>query len=150
MGKVFGIIAVIYILYYAGNIVYDLFIKKDNTVEAEQSDDFAIGEIPDNMQNIEIDDVENIRTPNSFNTMNNDAEEDDDGVASEESWKKKYEEENNINNLSEPIPEPLKLNEIKENPQNGWETLMLQASTNVSVVKDRDGNNIYKSTFNFT
>ena len=149
MAKVFGIIAIIYIVYYAGNIIYDLFIKKDNTVETEQSDDFVIGEVPDNMQNIEIDDVENIKTPNSFNMHNNNAENKDTSM-DENSWRKKYEEENEINSVSNAEPEPLVLKEIKENENDVWERMMLKASTSVSVIKDNAGNFIYKSTAKFT
>ncbi len=151
MGKVFGIIAVIYILYYAGNIIYDLFIKKDNTVASDQSEDFVIGDVPDDLQNVVIDDVENIRTPTSFNIIsnNNDMEE-DDSSPDEASWTKKYEEENRMNSISNQTSENLGLKEIKENENDAWEKMMLKASTSVSVVKDDEGNFIYKSTLQFT
>lgn len=151
MGKVFGIIAVMYILYYAGNIIYDLFIKKDNTVASDQSEDFAIGDIPDDLQNVVIDDVENIRTPTSFNIIsNNDDMEENDTKPDEASWTKKYEEENRMNSISNQTSANLGLKEIKENENDAWEKMMLKASTSVSVVKDDEGNFIYKSTLQFT
>lgn len=151
MGKVFGIIAVIYILYYAGNIIYDLFIKKDNTVASDQSEDFVIGDVPDDLQNVVIDDVENIRTPTSFNIMSsNDDIEENDTKPNEEFWTKKYEEENRMNSISNQTSDNLGLKEIKENENDAWEKMMLKASTSVSVVKDDEGNFIYKSTLKFT
>lgn len=64
----------IYILYYAGNIVYDLFLKKEKTVVTDESEEFSLisfakTESPPESR-IEIDDVENIRTPKSFQKIN--------------------------------------------------------------------------------
>ena len=60
----------IYVLYYAGNIFYDLFLKKEKTAVTDESEEFSLvsfakTESPPESR-IEIDDVENIRTPKSF------------------------------------------------------------------------------------
>lgn len=64
----------IYVLYYAGNIVYDLFLKKEKTAVTDESEEFSLvsfakTESPPESR-IEIDDVENIRTPKSFQKVN--------------------------------------------------------------------------------
>lgn len=64
----------IYVLYYAGNIIYDLFLKKEKTVVTDESEEFSLisfakTESPPESR-IEIDDVENIRTPKSFQKAN--------------------------------------------------------------------------------
>ena len=59
-----------YFLYYAGNIVYDLFLKKGKAVHSEVTEEFSIGDFahaenPPPSQ-VGIEDVENINTPKSF------------------------------------------------------------------------------------
>lgn len=60
----------IYVLYYAGNIVYDLFLKKEKTVVTDESEEFSLVSFAKTENppesHIEIDDVENIRVPYSF------------------------------------------------------------------------------------
>ena len=60
----------IYVLYYGGNIVYDLFLQKEKTAVTDEAEEFSLvsfakTESPPESR-IEIDDVENIRTPKSF------------------------------------------------------------------------------------
>lgn len=59
-----------YFLYYAGNIVFDLFLKKEKKVEAEVTEEFSLAHFEKSESvppsSIGIDDVENIRTPKSF------------------------------------------------------------------------------------
>lgn len=64
-----GILAV-YLIYYAGNILYDLFLKKENENNIEETEEFSLSEISGQYENltatIGIEDVENINTPKSF------------------------------------------------------------------------------------
>ena len=59
-----------YFLYYAGNIVYDLFLKKEKTVHTDATEEFSLADFAksENLppSSIGIEDVENIRTPKSF------------------------------------------------------------------------------------
>ena len=59
-----------YFLYYAGNIVYDLFLEKEKTVHADTTEEFSLADFAQSESlppsSIGIEDVENIRTPKSF------------------------------------------------------------------------------------
>ena len=59
-----------YFLYYAGNIVYDLFLKKEKTVYTDATEEFSLADFAksENLppSSIGIEDVENIRIPKSF------------------------------------------------------------------------------------
>ena len=70
MIKISLCILAVYLMYYAGNIGYDLFLKKENEIYKDEADEFSLSEISeqyqDSAQNIGIEDVENINTPKSF------------------------------------------------------------------------------------
>jgi len=59
-----------YVLYYAGNIVYDLFLKKEKITEVDITEEFSLADISksDNQSSVQvgIEDVENIKTPKSY------------------------------------------------------------------------------------
>ena len=59
-----------YSLYYAGNIVYDLYLKKEKTVHTDATEEFSLADFAQSESlppsPIGIEDVENIRTPKSF------------------------------------------------------------------------------------
>ena len=59
-----------YLLYYAGNIVYDLFLKKEKTLHTDATEEFSLADFAQSENlppsSIGIEDVENIRTPKSF------------------------------------------------------------------------------------
>ena len=61
----------VYLMYYAGNILYDLYFKKEKETYKEETDEFSLSEISeqyeDSAKNIGIEDVENLNTPKSFN-----------------------------------------------------------------------------------
>ena len=60
----------VYFLYYAGNVVYDLFLKKEKTVHTDATEEFSLADFAQSESlppsSIGIEDVENIRTPKSF------------------------------------------------------------------------------------
>jgi hypothetical protein len=64
------ILLAVYFLYYAGNVVYDLFLKKEKTVHTDDTEEFSLADFAksENLppSSIGIEDVENIRTPKSF------------------------------------------------------------------------------------
>lgn len=64
-------ILAVYLMYYAGNILYDLFLKKEKEVYKEETQEFSLSEISEQYEEltatIGIEDVENIITPKSFN-----------------------------------------------------------------------------------
>ena len=59
-----------YFLYYAGNIVYDLFLKKEKTLHTDVTEEFSLADFAQSENlppsSVGIEDVENIRTPKSF------------------------------------------------------------------------------------
>ena len=71
MAKFIIILLALYVIYYTGNIVYDLFFKKGNSLITEESDVFSIAEFEeqnrDDVTMVGIEDVENLNTPKSFN-----------------------------------------------------------------------------------
>ena len=64
------ILLAVYFLYYAGNIVYDLFLKKEKTLHTDATEEFSLADFAQSESlppsSIGIEDVENIRTPKSF------------------------------------------------------------------------------------
>ena len=64
------ILLAVYFLYYAGNVVYDLFLKKEKTVHTDDTEEFSLADFAksENLppSSVGIEDVENIRTPKSF------------------------------------------------------------------------------------
>jgi hypothetical protein len=71
MTKIIISIISVYLLYYAGNIIYDLFLKKDISKHQDETEEYSLNDFLDNntteVKEVSIDDVENINTPNSFN-----------------------------------------------------------------------------------
>ncbi len=59
-----------YFLYYAGNIVYDFFLKKEKTIPTDATEEFSLADFAQSENlppsSIGIEDVENIRTPKSY------------------------------------------------------------------------------------
>ena len=59
-----------YFLYYAGNIIYDLFLKKEKNVQAEVTEEFSFSEFSQKDHPpptyVEIEDVERVNTPKSY------------------------------------------------------------------------------------
>ena len=71
MIKISLCILAVYLLYYAGNILYDLFLKKERETYKEETEEFSLSEISEQYEDltatIGIEDVENLNTPKSFN-----------------------------------------------------------------------------------
>ena len=71
MIKISLCILAVYLTYYAGNILYDLFLKKEKETYKEETEEFSLSEISEQYEdltkNVGIEDVENLNTPKSFN-----------------------------------------------------------------------------------
>ena len=108
MTKFLIILIALYVLYYIGNIVYDLFIKKGSTLITEESDFFSLAEFEeqnrDDVTTVGIEDVENLNTPKSFNKrefpVNNDLSENREDI---EVWRQRFESEQNIDSFESGI-----------------------------------------------
>ncbi|SHF39947.1 hypothetical protein [Chryseobacterium sp. OV279] len=59
-----------YFLYYAGNILYDLFLKKEKITHVDLTEEFSLSDFSRTNEHlpipIGIEDVENVSTPKSF------------------------------------------------------------------------------------
>lgn len=126
MGKFTMIILGIYILYYAGNIVYDLFLKKTNTLKTDDTEVFSIGDFaerdqPDIIQ-VGIEDAEPLNVPNSFSPSDYALEDEPQSVSEIETepdietLRRKFEQEEffgqldealkSLSKITKPVPKP--------------------------------------------
>ena len=117
MGKVILITGILYIFYYAGNVVYDLFIKKPFVVHNENEGEvISLGAILENesepVKNIREEEVEDLNTPNSYQL---DDEELLFSNNDQNSHKERFEEENEIEQFS--LTDTQEASSENENPQ---------------------------------
>ncbi|WP_343662824.1 hypothetical protein [Chryseobacterium mucoviscidosis] len=165
MTKIIISIISVYLLYYAGNIIYDLFLKKDISKNQDETEEFSLNDFLDSntteVQEVSIDDVENINTPNSFNKkeLSPIREEEQDESRDLEYWRNKFESENDIDSFND-VAEPKEVQEIStveqvekvQQPDSKHKSYYKQfyqflnlAETSVQVLADRDGYKIYQS-----
>ena len=110
MTKFLIILLALYILYYIGNIIYDLFVKKESTLVTEESDVFSLAEFEeqnrDAVTTVGIEDVENLNTPKSFNKkefqIDTEISEEREDI---EVWRQRFESEQNIDSFDSGILE---------------------------------------------
>ena len=94
-----------YLLYYAGNIVYDLFMKKEKDVQTDATEEFSLSDFAektkDEVQEIGIEDVENLNTPKSFSKREliPTSHADYDEIQDVEYWRQKFESEQNMDDF---------------------------------------------------
>lgn len=113
-GKLIGIIVVLYVLYYAGNIIYDLFLKKEKVVEGDDDLEEFHGEVrPEQSEVVQVsqDEVEEMNMPSSYQNNVSVSALDDNQQEQEQEWseemlqettndlQKRYEEEQRLNNF---------------------------------------------------
>ncbi|KUJ50058.1 hypothetical protein [Chryseobacterium sp. JAH] len=165
MTKIIISIISVYLLYYVGNIIYDLFLKKDISKNQDETEEYSLNDFLDNntteVQQVSIDDVENINTPNSFNKreLSPVIEDGHNENRDLEYWRNKFESENDIDSFNE-ISESKEVEEIStvvqvENtpmPNSRNQSYHKQfyqflnlAETSVQVLADHDGYKIYQS-----
>lgn len=104
MTKFLIILLALYIFYYIGNIVYDLFMKKESTLVTEEIDVFSLVEFEeqnrDAVTTVGIEDVENLNTPKSFNKkefpVDTEISEEREDI---EVWRRRFESEQNIDSF---------------------------------------------------
>lgn len=156
MGKFLIIIGVIYFLYYAGMIIYDLFIKKEVVVNPDDTQVFSFGDYAEEnnveLKEVGIEDVENINTPKSFikkelPKCDKSTEESPDI----DELRKKFEAEENIDfeMNNESVPQKQEIIELQfQNPEHikktNFHELLNLAETQVQVVASQDGRKIYQ------
>ncbi|MGC4130520.1 MAG: hypothetical protein QM564_13430 [Bergeyella sp.] len=117
------LLLVAYFLYYAGNIVYDLFMKKEKISEVDMTEEFSLEDISksDNQPSVQvgIEDVENIKTPKSYLKKEINPAENPESVEdnpSLEELRRRFEAEQDIDEIF-PIQNNSE-NEQKKEPEN--------------------------------
>ena len=138
-----------YVLYYAGNIIYDLFIKKEATIHQEESEIFSLSDFTDKKEDpkvVGIEDVENLNTPQSFTKKEiipKSSSEDEERLSLDE-LRQRFESEQDLNDISDSEPEKEK-EALKEKDSN-WQNILNLSETMVQLVSNIDGHKVYQST----
>lgn len=168
-GKLIGWIFILYLLYYVGMIIYDLFLKKGKEVEeTEDLEEFSLQDIADREQEVikhtDIDDVENITLPQSYeihSELNEEFEKELNIAQNEQNLKElesKFKENEELENLS--VAESVIEEEEKTQTENSqkvelsgaekrkqmFKDIINLATTSIQVVENEDGYKVYKST----
>lgn len=165
------ILFVAYFLYYAGNIVYDIFLKKEKSVEVDSIEEFSLADFAQSVNHsptpIGIDDVDNILTPKSFfkneisvtQTLNTSEEKPD-----LEELRRRFESEQDIDSIAddEKLVKSIKTEAIsldndknklhdesdsliQKSNKNKWYQLLNLAETSVQMISNNGGYKIYQS-----
>lgn len=161
MNKYIIIVITIYLLYYLGNILFDVFLKKESMLLKEETEEFSFTEFSKNIENrtteVGIEDVEKLNTPKSFIKSdyqfyenNNDSEKEIDL----ETLRKKFEAEEHIENFELPKNEYQIFNQEEQNKQSNnsisdlkkhFQSLLNLAETSVQMIANQDGSRVYHS-----
>jgi hypothetical protein len=162
MGKIIIIIGILYFLYYAGNMLYDLFLKKEKAVQKEESEVYSIVDFNEEQQEkvtiVGIEDVENLNTPNSFIKKEiAAASESSEERQDLEKLRKLFESEQDFElHFDEIKPEAEKeIPNSKSQRQdaksrkpkdNKWQKILNLSETMVQLISNKDGYKVYYST----
>lgn len=98
-----------YFLYYAGNILYDLFLKKEKITHVDLTEEFSLGGFAQTdaepPSRIGIEDVENVSTPKSFLKKELDFQKPSstDQQPDLEEMRKRFEAEQDIDDMPAPV-----------------------------------------------
>lgn len=138
-----------YVLYYAGNIVYDLFLKKATTTNHEESEVFSLSDFTDEKEDatvVGIEDVENLNMPKSFikKEIMPQLSSDNEERLSLDELRQRFESEQDLDTVSENEPEKKK--EVPKAKDNGWNHILNLSETMVQLVSNIDGHKVYHST----
>lgn len=160
-----------YFLYYGGNIIYDLFFKKEKIIQTDVTEEFSLGDFSESNPptQIGIEDVENVNTPNSylkkeFQSQKHvledtkpeiedlrrrfEMEQDmDDELVEENAQENSSQEENTVAiTKSATWEEPTPKNEDSASKKADWRLLLQLSETTVQMVANYEGQKVYHST----
>ena len=138
-----------YVLYYAGNIVYDLFLKKATTTNQEESEVFSLSDFTDEKEDatvVGIEDVENLNMPKSFikKEIMPQLSPDNEERLSLDELRHRFESEQDLNDIS--VSEPEKEREALKEKDSNWQNILNLSETMVQLVSNIDGHKVYQST----
>lgn len=157
--KFIPIILGLYFLYYVGMVIYDLFLKKEKVVEAENSEqNYSISDFAQQNKEIPvvvgIEDVENIRTPKSYEEIQEPFLSATDENQDIEKLKNKYEDENKLeeeemeiaeNKIEPEVQTENKNPSIADKPISNLKIkdILNHINTKVKMVANYDGQKVY-------
>lgn len=134
IGKFIGYIIGIYLIYYIGNIVYDLFLAKekllkdDDEGETINMEEFANSD--ETIKNIKVEDVENVTLPNSYDADENEIYSEPTSTEDyEKNIQKNFEEEETIEALEKEML--AKTNEDLDKTSKALKTVLEKSKVNV-------------------
>ena len=137
-----------YVLYYAGNIIYDLFLKKAPNTNQEESEVFSLSDFTDKKEDakiVGIEDVENLITPQSFTkkeVIPKPSSEDEERLSLDE-LRQRFESEQDLDDISDSEPEKKK--ETPKEKDSNWQNILNLSETMVQLVSNIDGHKVYHS-----
>ena len=137
-----------YVLYYAGNIIYDLFLKKAPNTNQEESEVFSLSDFTDKKEDakiVGIEDVENLNTPKSFTkkeVIPKPSSEDEERLSLDE-LRQRFESEQDLDDISDSEPEKKK--ETPKEKDSNWQNILNLSETMVQLVSNIDGHKVYHS-----
>lgn len=169
MIKISLCILAVYLIYYSGNILYDLFLKKERETYKEETEEFSLSEISEHYEssvmNIGIEDVENLNTPKSFNKnpIRFDKIEGKNERPDLEYLREKFESEQDLDEPVENKTENTKdfpsknediqssvqmesASSIQKSNKDKWHQMLNLAETSVQLIANNDGYKTYQST----
>ena len=157
--KFIPIILGLYFLYYVGMVIYDLFLKKEKVVEAENSEqNYSISDFAQQNKKtpvvVGIEDVENIRTPKSYEEIQEPFLSATDENQDIEKLKNKYEDENKLeeeemeiaeNKIEPEMQTENKNPSIADKPISNLKIkdILNHINTKVKMVANYDGQKVY-------
>lgn len=124
MIKISLTILAVYLMYYAGNIVYDLFLKKEKESYKQETEEFSLSEISEQYEDltatIGIEDVENLNTPKSFNRnpVHSDITEENKERQDLEHLRELFEAEQDLDEFDNPSKKDFTQIENQSHPKN--------------------------------
>lgn len=163
-----------YFLYYAGNILYDLFLKKEKITHVDLTEEFSLGGFAQTdaepPSRVGIEDVENVSTPKSFlkKELHFPEQSSTNQQPDLEELRKRFEAEQDIGDMpasandttaapvekspsdntnhSQNMPEEEHSNREKAEPKKShWKELLNLSETTVQMVANYEGQKVYHS-----
>jgi len=131
----------VYLMYYAGNIAYDLFLKKEKETYKEETEEFSLSEISEQYEDVAksigIEDVENLKTPKSFqkNQIHSDFSEGKDERQDLEYLRQLFESEQDLDEPDNPSKKDYAEN---ENQSYSEKTKSSEAHLDLSETKSTE------------
>ena len=142
MAKFIQYLILVYLLYYSGNILYDIFIRKPKTpIDEQDKEEFSLGEfVKPEVINVELDDVELMNTNSTMEVeeeelFGNSSGENDMNL---DTLKQKFEQEEHLStdtsNTSSPTSSKINEEEVKKRNKQTMREIMRMVQTQEQLV----------------